>query len=95
VAPTVRGRAPSARRRRSSLWKTGYVEPVEAVKTHAEALRIAEAECASRGLRWHEPQVKRGWHCWRVSTPGGQRGGNAVVSIGRRDGVIRVRRYNR
>lgn len=65
------------------------------VATEEEALRIAREECERRGLTWRHPTVKRGWRRWTVMTPGGQRGGNAVIFVSRRDGATRVRFYNR
>jgi hypothetical protein len=65
------------------------------VTTEEEALRIAQDECVRLGLPWRDPTVKRGWRRWRVYTPSGRRGGNAVVYIARKDGASRVRKYDR
>jgi hypothetical protein len=65
------------------------------VTTADEALRIAEDECVRRGFVWRDPTVKRGWRYWRVSTPGGQRGGNSVIYVARRDGTTKVRHFTR
>jgi hypothetical protein len=65
------------------------------VTTEQEALRIAQSDCIRLSLPWRDPIVKRGWRWWRVYTSGGQRGGNAVVFIARKDGASRVRKYDR
>jgi len=65
------------------------------VATEAEALEIAKQECVLRGLTWRDPMVRRGWRWWRIWTPGGQRGGNAIVYVARRDGTTKVRYYDR
>jgi hypothetical protein len=72
-----------------------YGSSMDRVTTEEEALCIAQDECVRLGLPWRDPIVKRGWRWWRVCTPGGQRGGNAVVFIARKDGATRVRKYNR
>jgi hypothetical protein len=66
-----------------------------AVRTDAEALDAARRECERLDIPWQDPIIKRGWRWWRVSTPGGQRGGNTVVLVSRKDGSTRVRRYAR
>lgn len=65
------------------------------VETETGALRIAEEECARRGLTWHDPAIKKGWFRWRILTPSGQRGGNAVLHVRRKDGLTKVKVYNR
>jgi hypothetical protein len=65
------------------------------VTTEADALRVAEAECVRLHLSWDRPKVIRGWRRWRVYTPGRRRGGNTVVYVSRKNGTVRVRRYER
>jgi hypothetical protein len=65
------------------------------VTTEADALRLAEDECARRHLAWDHPRVKRGWLRWRVYTPSDRRGGNTVVYVSRKNGSVRVRHYRR
>jgi hypothetical protein len=65
------------------------------VESETEALRIAQEACVQRRLPWRDPAIKKGWIRWQISSPSGQRGGNAVIYVRRKDGVIRVRFYER
>ena len=65
------------------------------VESEAEALRIAEEACVQRDLPWRDPAIKKGWFRWQILAPSGQRGGNAVVYVRRKDGLTKVRFYNR
>lgn len=65
------------------------------VTTADEALRIAEEECVRRSLPWSDPHVRRGWRSWKVWTPAGQKGGNAIVYVSKRDGSTKVRHFDR
>ena len=65
------------------------------VESETDALRIAQEACARRGLTWRDPAIKRGWFRWQILNPSGQRGGNAVVYVRRKDGLTKVRFYDR
>jgi predicted DNA binding protein len=64
--------------------------------TDAEAVRIAQEACNRRSIQWREPRsVKQGWRWWTVMTPSNLRGGNAIISISRTTGQVKVRFYTR
>jgi predicted DNA binding protein len=64
--------------------------------TDAEALRIAQEACRRHNIEWREPHsVKKGWRWWTVTTPSDRRGGNAVITISRRTGRVKVGFYTR
>jgi hypothetical protein len=65
------------------------------VDSEMEALRMAQEACVRQGLPWRDPAIKKGWRRWQILTPSGQRGGNAVVYVRRKDGLTKVRSYER
>jgi hypothetical protein len=55
-----------------------------------EAVRIAQEECARRGIPWREPySVRKRWPTWQVDAPSDRRGGNAVIYVSRKHGSSR------
>lgn len=64
--------------------------------SEADAVRIAQEECARRGIDWREPyKITKGWRRWQVSMPSNQRGGNATIFVSRTTGVVKMRYYAR
>lgn len=62
----------------------------------SDAARIAQQACAEKDISWQEPySVRQGWRWWRVTTPSNVKGGNAVILVGRKSGVAKVRYFER
>jgi hypothetical protein len=64
--------------------------------SESEAVRIAQQACADQHIRWEEPhRTTKGLRSWRILTPSDRRGGNTMIIVSRKSGMVRLHRYGK